>query len=243
MKNISFLLFVLLSLFLLFGVNAATVSHPASEITPGTFPAGNFTFQGNVEVQKNNEVFLNIRNTEASGRQYALVSAGSSGGIGTGKFSVYDKTADASRLTIDSSGNVGIGTTSPTQKLDVIGYMRGSSGLCIGEDCRTVWPSSGITSESDPTVTASVKDGVSWTEISGRPSGLVCQTVFGSPNLFTSSATCPDGFWLTGGGCDITSDSGALTQNDDAPSGNTYNCNTGAQNSVVRAFAFCCKIQ
>ncbi|MDP3764879.1 MAG: hypothetical protein Q8R04_00045, partial [Nanoarchaeota archaeon] len=104
---------------------------------------------GNVELQKNNEVFLNIRNTEASGRQYALVSAGSSGGIGIGKFSVYDKTADASRLTIDSSGNVGIGTASPSQKLDVTGYVKGQSGLCIGSDCRTNWPSSGITSESD----------------------------------------------------------------------------------------------
>ena len=131
MKNISFLLFVLLSLFLLFGVNAATVSHPASEITPGTFPAGDFTFQGNVELQKNNEVFLNIKNTEASGRQYALVSSGSVGGIGVGKFSVYDKTANASRLTIDSSGNVGIGTASPSKKLDVAGDIQTSQGKAI----------------------------------------------------------------------------------------------------------------
>ncbi|MDP3764881.1 MAG: hypothetical protein Q8R04_00055 [Nanoarchaeota archaeon] len=172
MKSINLLLLAVLSLFLLFGVNAATVSHPASEITPGTFPAGDFAFQGNVELQKNNEVFLNIRNTEASGRQYALVSAGSSGGIGVGKFSVYDKTSDTSRLTIDSSGNVGIGTANPTQKLDVAGYIRGSSGLCIGGDCRTGWPSGGITSESDPTVVASVKDGITWAEISSRPAGL-----------------------------------------------------------------------
>ena len=30
----------------------------------------------------------------------------------------------------------------------------------------------GLTSESDPTVAASVKDGISWGEISGRPAGL-----------------------------------------------------------------------
>lgn len=42
---------------------------------------------------------------------------------------------------VKATGNVGIGTSAPTQKLDVIGYVRGSSGLCIGGDCRNVWPS------------------------------------------------------------------------------------------------------
>jgi hypothetical protein len=37
-------------------------------------------------------------------------------------------------------GNVGIGTTNPTQKLDVAGYVK-ETGLCIGSDCRTSWPS------------------------------------------------------------------------------------------------------
>lgn len=44
-------------------------------------------------------------------------------------------------LTMKSDGNVGIGTTSPTEKLDVIGNIKGS-GLCIGSDCRTSWPTS-----------------------------------------------------------------------------------------------------
>ena len=38
------------------------------------------------------------------------------------------------------SGNVGIGAASPSQKLDVAGYVKGQSGLCIGNDCRSVWP-------------------------------------------------------------------------------------------------------
>ena len=40
---------------------------------------------GDIYTEKGNELFLSLRNTEASGHDYRLVSAGSLGGIGKGK--------------------------------------------------------------------------------------------------------------------------------------------------------------
>ena len=39
------------------------------------------------------------------------------------------------------SGSMGVGTGYPTQKLEVHGYIKGTEGLCIGDDCRKKWPS------------------------------------------------------------------------------------------------------
>ena len=103
MKNFNLILLAIISLILLVSITSAQVSHPASEITAGTFGAGDYT------ITNTGEVFLSISNTEAGGHDYRLVSAGSVGGIGLGGFSIYDSTVGQSRLTIDSNGNVNIG--------------------------------------------------------------------------------------------------------------------------------------
>ncbi len=47
------------------------------------------------------------------------------------------------RVSITGNGNVGIGTTAPTEHIDAAGYVKGRTGLCIGNDCRNSWPAGG----------------------------------------------------------------------------------------------------
>ena len=63
---------------------------------------------------------LRLRNTGASGKSYEVAVAGNtaSGGVANSWY-VYDQGASAVRFLIDTTGNVGIGTSSPTAKLDV----------------------------------------------------------------------------------------------------------------------------
>ena len=76
------------------------------------------------------ETKVSINNTGTSGRHYWLGSTNtSSGSLGGGKFAIFDQTANAARLVIDSSGNVGIGTSSPTA-----GYMLDVTGKINTQD-------------------------------------------------------------------------------------------------------------
>ncbi|MHB1162905.1 MAG: immunoglobulin-like domain-containing protein [Minisyncoccota bacterium] len=66
-------------------------------------------------------VGINLNSTATGGRSYSFFSTNNSSGLGGGKFGIYDDTALASRIVVDSSGNVGIGTTSPGSILSVQG--------------------------------------------------------------------------------------------------------------------------
>ncbi|MCK5923250.1 MAG: hypothetical protein KAG66_20090, partial [Methylococcales bacterium] len=47
---------------------------------------------------------------------------------------------ESGNVVFRTSGRVGIGTSNPSKELEVIGSIRASESLCIGEDCRTAWP-------------------------------------------------------------------------------------------------------
>jgi hypothetical protein len=66
-----------------------------------------------VEIQGSMNPGLALTATSVGGRQYFLYSAQTNPGY----FSIFDATAGADRLTVNSSGNVGIGTASPSSLL------------------------------------------------------------------------------------------------------------------------------
>jgi hypothetical protein len=83
------------------------------------------------------ETGLRIRNTSTGNstqinlnghRSWSMMAEGSFGAP-AGGFSLFDNTAAANRFNIDSSGNVGIGTTTPAAKLDVNGSIKSDNLL------------------------------------------------------------------------------------------------------------------
>ena len=66
-----------------------------------------------------------FKNTAANGHVWSL---GDGIGVNAGNFGVYDQTAPGTRLMIDNSGNVGIGTTTPTARLHLAAGVAAASG-------------------------------------------------------------------------------------------------------------------
>ena len=128
------------------GVGRALTIDASRNVGIGTTSPGNkLTVIGDIGVSGA------IRKTDANGATQIYIDSGGNDAYISNQLAgaLIFRTDIVERMRIDRSGNIGIGTTAPTQKLDVIGYVRGSSGLCIGGDCRTAWPSGGISSETD----------------------------------------------------------------------------------------------
>jgi len=109
----------------------------------------------------------------------------------TGDFSFFDRAASATRLTLDSSGNLGIGTTGPSKKLEV---FVSANSLQIESIVRNDQAGSGIAaigfnvSSSAAAETTSTKAGI----------GLVRQNAYGCGSLcFYNSVTTSAGDFTT----------------------------------------------
>ncbi len=78
---------------------------------------------------------LILNNTTSGGKQWSVNSLGNGSNHGAGNFSIYDNTSNNNRFFISgSNGNIGIGTTSPAQKLDVNGNINTNGTVTIGSN-------------------------------------------------------------------------------------------------------------
>lgn len=100
-------------------VVAAPSSGYALDVTGTGRFTGNLTVSSPeliISTASGNGARMKLISTSANGREYQI---GSNYVTGNGEFAIYDATASASRLTITSTGNVGIGTTTPNGKFNV----------------------------------------------------------------------------------------------------------------------------
>ena len=101
----------------------------------------------NDDVYANNNINANDVYIRAIGKWASQLGGGGISGSGSANYLAMwtGNTSLGKSVIYQYNGNIGIGTGTqiPTQKLDVNGYVKGRSGLCIGNDCRTSWPSGG----------------------------------------------------------------------------------------------------
>ena len=105
----------------------------------------------------------------------------------------------------DNGTNVGIGTTTPAQKLQVNGSIRGT-GFCIGTSCISSWPSGAVTSVSntDTTLTISPTTGAVVASLNlGKANTWTGAQTFNATSSFATSSFPGSGIWNAAGNVGI----------------------------------------
>ncbi|MGA8874596.1 MAG: hypothetical protein WB555_03645, partial [Candidatus Korobacteraceae bacterium] len=95
------------------GIGTVTPTHLLEVSSP------NASFAQMAMVSAGPDAAISLNNTASGGREYWIDSGSGTAGVGAGNFAIWDNTARSARFVVNSSGNVGIGTTAPTHLLEV----------------------------------------------------------------------------------------------------------------------------
>jgi len=156
-------------------------SRPAFTLdVQNTDSTGNGQHVFRLQTPSTNGAVMRLVSTSANGRDWGV---GSNFILGQGEFGIYDFSAVATRLLLDASGNVGIGTT-PTQRLEVAGSLK-----LDGQGNGIVFPDGSVQTK------ASTSSGGSGTvsSVTAGP-GLIS-----SPNPITTSGNIAANLTVAGG--------------------------------------------
>jgi hypothetical protein len=137
-----------------------------------------------LRIESNNNASLSLKNTNANagGGEYQLFtsSSPSNPALGAGSLAIYydHPSASAYRFSINTAGNVGIGTGMPTEKLDVAGNVKASGTLTAGT---VTYPNTHGTANQVLSTTGSGT--LAWTTPSSGGSGVPYTGATGAVNL------------------------------------------------------------
>jgi hypothetical protein len=199
-----------------------TLGHSASQIGPGTFQSGDYTFPGDVVVSSGKvgigtagpSAKLDIRggtdvDLSNSAKPGYIVLGGTSGeniGIDNNEIMARDGW-DTSTLYIQHQGG------SASFGGDV--KIADGSNLCLGSDCESSWPS------------------------------LDCKTVSchnEGPDWRQCTASCDGGYILTGCSIHYNAGSSGTWGIKCVPDGNGCSCASGMKSGFVECYARCCRL-
>ena len=151
---------------------------------------------------------MRVSNSSPGGHIYDWLSTGSGNTGGAGRLDLFDFTAGAPRLSITSTGNVGVGTTSPSATFAVQGggYFSGnvSAGNVAATDTVTAnligLQSSGLSSYDAQITATGGGPLVDRGTLNITSSGALFNSYDGSPQFGIDNTTEAAEYWMASGG-------------------------------------------